>query len=177
MNRIIWVFGSIAGTILALSFGVGYVLGAEIDDHSPVMGYLIMLAALSFVFLGVKRYRDGELGGAIRFGRAFGVGLAIAGVAAIFYVLGWEAYMYATGFTFMDAYVDSMVAAKQAAGASAAEVARVKAELGEFARQYRNPAFRMAITFAEIAPVGLVVALISAGLLRNANFLPAKAAR
>jgi hypothetical protein len=42
-------------------------------------------------------------------------------------------------------------------------------------RNYANPLFRMAITFTEIFPVGLVVALISAALLRNPRFLPARA--
>ena len=40
-----------------------------------------MIVALSVIFLGVKRYRDQELGGVIRFGTAFMLGLGIAAVA------------------------------------------------------------------------------------------------
>jgi hypothetical protein len=175
MIRLIIIFGSIAGIILAGSFLAGYLLGADIDDHNVFVGYTIMLVALSFVFLGVKRARDTLYGGVITFGRALGVGLGIAAVAALFYVMGWEAYMAATGFTFMDAYIDSMIAAEQASGTSAADIAAMRAEMNEFAASYRNPMFRMAITFAEIAPVGLVVALASAALLRRPSFFPAKA--
>lgn len=175
MTRLIMIFGSIAGIILAGSFLVGYLLGADIDDHNVFVGYTIMLVALSFVFLGVKRARDTLYGGVISFGRALKVGLGIAAVASIFYVAGWEVYMAATDFTFIDAYIDSMIAAEQAKGTSATDIAAMRAEMSEFAVSYRNPAFRMAITFAEIAPIGLMIALISAALLRNPGFLPAKA--
>jgi hypothetical protein len=44
-----------------------------------------------------------------------------------------------------------------------------------FKLQYANPMIRMPMTFAEIFPVGLLVSLVSAGLLRNPRFLPARA--
>ena len=51
----------------------------------------------------------------------------------------------------------------------------VVARLMALMRQaYANPLYRMAETFTEIAPVGLIVSLVSAILLRNPRFLPAK---
>jgi Protein of unknown function (DUF4199) len=172
MGRIIWVYGTIAGIILASSFGIGYLLNAGIDDHNPITGYLIMLVALGLVFVGVKRYRDTVQGGVVRFWSAFGVGLGIAGVASLFYVLGWEAYMYATNYSFMDAYIQSLIAAKQAAGAAPAEIAKFTSEMNAFKADYAKPLYRMTVTLSEIAPIGLIVALISAALLRNSRFLP-----
>jgi Protein of unknown function (DUF4199) len=172
MGRIIWVYGSIAGTILTLSFAIGYFLNAGMDDHNIVTGYLIMLAALSFIFVGVKRYRDTAQGGVIRFLPAFGVGIGIAGVASLFYVIGWEIYMYVTDFSFINAYVESMISAKRAEGATAAEIAKFTIDMNAFKADYAKPLYRMMITLSEIAPVGLVVALVSAVLLRNSRFLP-----
>ena len=174
MGRIIWTYGSIGGIVLAGSFLVGYLMGAEIDDHNVIVGYATMLVALSMVFVGLKKYRDTILGGVIRFWPAVGVGLGIAAVASLFYVIGWEIYMYATDYSFMKAYVDATIAAKQAAGASADEIAKFAAEMKAFEAQYADPLFRMAITLSEIAPVGLLVTLISASLLRKSSFLPAK---
>ena len=37
---------------------------------------------------------------------------------------------------------------------------------------YRNPLFRMLVTLSEIFPVGLLVSLVSAALLRFPGFLP-----
>ncbi|HMA49355.1 MAG TPA: VOC family protein, partial [Magnetospirillaceae bacterium] len=43
-----------------------------------------------------------------------------------------------------------------------------------FRRNYANPLYRMTETFTEIFPVGVLVSLICAGLLRNSRFLPAR---
>jgi hypothetical protein len=37
----------------------------------------------------------------------------------------------------------------------------------EFKRMYDKPAYNMGLTFMEIFPVGLVITLISAGILRK----------
>ena len=44
-----------------------------------------------------------------------------------------------------------------------------------FQRQYADPLFRLPMTFIEIFPVGVVISLIAAALLRNSRFLPARA--
>ena len=43
--------------------------------------------------------------------------------------------------------------------------ARKQEEFARFAELYQNPAFNVAITFLEPLPIGLVVALVSAGAL------------
>jgi hypothetical protein len=47
--------------------------------------------------------------------------------------------------------------------------------MGEFRQQYANPFFRLSITFIEIFPVGVLISLISAVLLRNPRFMAARA--
>lgn len=175
MTRLILTYGMIAGTIelalLALSMGL-------VSDHGSLgmaLGYLSMLIAMSLVFVGVKRFRDEHQGGVIRFGKAFLVGLGIAGIACLFYVIGWELYMWATDHRFMTEYMAKALAEKQASGASAADLAAFKAEMDGFAEMYRNPLLRMLITLSEIAPVGLLVPLISAAILRKSEVLPARA--
>ena len=74
----------------------------------------------------------------------------------------------------MTDYMASALAQKQASGASAAEIAAFKAEMDGFAEMYANPLLRVLITLSEIAPVALVVPLLSAALLRNPRFLPVK---
>jgi hypothetical protein len=177
MGRIIAVYGIIGGIIVVVGMQLGIHFVSDHGSFGMVVGYLTMLVALSMVFVGVKRYRDTALGGVIRFWPAFGIGLGIAGVAGLCYVAGWEAYMYATDYTFMDVYMKQALAAKAATGASAAELAKYTAELNTLKVQYANPLIRMPMTFAEIAPVGLIVALVSAAILRNSRAFPAVAAR
>ena len=173
MGRIIAVYGAIAGVIVMLGMAINIGFVADHGTMGMVAGYLSMLVALLFVFVGVKRYRDVDLGGVITFWKALGVGLGIGSVASIFYVLGWELYMWQTGGTFMADYIAKSVENMRAAGKPAAEIAKFAADMGAIAEQYENPLFRMALTLTEIFPVALLVSLVSAALLRKSSFLPA----
>jgi Protein of unknown function (DUF4199) len=175
MSRIILIFGVVAGLIVAVPMCL-LVANAEPGSAatSHFTGYLIMLLALSLVFFGVKRLRDRELGGVIRFVPALLAGLGISAVAGVIYVIGWEITLAVTNFAFIDSYSNAAVEAACAKGASAAEVDAVIAKMAEFRRQYANPFFRLPVTFVEIFPVGVLVSLISAALLRNSRFLPAR---
>lgn len=176
MPRIILIFGTVAGLIVAVPMCL-LVANAEPGSAatSHFTGYLIMLLALSLVFVGVKRLRDRELGGVIRFVPALLAGLGISAVAGVIYVIGWEITLAVTDFAFIDSYSNSAIEAARARGASASEVEAVVAKMNEFRQQYSNPLFRLPVTFIEIFPVGLLVSLISAALLRNSRLLPARA--
>ena len=176
MQRLIMVYGSIAGTIELALLALAMALGTHGGALGKVLGYLSMLIAMSMVFVGVKRFRDEGQGGVIGFGKALLVGLGIAGVATLFYVLGWEVYMWATDNRFVAEYMASALRQKQQAGASAAEIEAFKGEMAGVVEMYKNPVLRMLITASEIAPVALLVPLISAALLRNPRFMPARAA-
>jgi hypothetical protein len=167
------VYGGIAGAAAIAVIVTGMAL--DLTNHTTSMwfGYLVMLAALSLIFVGVKRYRDAECGGVIRFGRALVLGLAIGLVAAIVYVAGWELYQAATGFDFMADYSANVLEGMRAKGASAAAIQAKTAELRELAANYQNPLFRLPMTFIEIFPVAVAVALVSALVLRNPRVLPA----
>jgi hypothetical protein len=152
----------------------GIVLGGEGSFlRSHWFGYLVMLVALTFIFVGVKRYRDVERGGVIKFGAAFAMGLGIAAAAGIAYVVGWEAYLAMTDYAFMDEYIAGIVRAREAEGLSGTAMAEELAKLESMRVSYANPLFRIPMTFLEIFPVGLLVALVSALLLRNPRLLPA----
>ena len=163
------IYGGLAGAAIILTT----LAGIQVVGHSELFGYLIMLVGLTLVFVGVKRYRDIECGGVIRFMPALGMGLAIAVVAGLAYVAVWEAYLAMTDYRFMDEYVASVLKARQAEGASAAALAKEAANLERLRVSYLNPLFRLPMTFLEIFPVGLAVALFSAALLRNPKVLPA----
>ena len=173
MGRIIAVYGAIAGVIVVIGMFISITFVADHGAMGMVAGYLSMLAALLFVFVGVKRYRDVDLGGVIGFRKAFGVGLGIGLVASLFYILGWEVYMWRTGGTFMADYIAQSVEDMRAAGKSAAEIAQFSSEMDAMVQQYRNPLFRMALTLTEILPVALIVSIVSAALLRRSSFMPA----
>src|SRR5687767_3556809 len=99
-----FVYGGIGGLIAISIISATLILDLSNHTTSIWFGYLIMLVALSLIFVGVKRYRDVECGGIIRFGRAFAVGLGMALAAAFIYAIGWETFIAASGYDFVAHY-------------------------------------------------------------------------
>jgi hypothetical protein len=173
MFKIILKYGIIAGLIVGIPLSV---MCLVMKDDPPatwgmVVGYLTMLIAFTTIFVAIKHQRDVERGGVIGFWPALGIGLGISFVASIVYVLAWEFSLAATGVDFIGGYTDMLIREETAKGASAEAIAALTAEMQTFAKDYANPLFRMPMTFVEIFPIGVLVSLISAALLRNSRFL------
>jgi hypothetical protein len=174
MLRTSLIYGVLAGVIVAIPMFSLLVISGH-TESSALIGYTIMLLALSLVFVGVKRYRDNTLGGVIKFLPALLMGLGISAVAGIIYVTGWEITLAATNYEFLETYPQQMIASAESRGATAAELEAMRAEMAQFSEWYANPLLRVPMTFfLEIFPVGVIVSLISALLLRNSRFLPAR---
>lgn len=173
MLQKILFYGALAGLIVGIPmFG----LALAMEGHPPlaygmIIGYLTMLIALSTVFVAIKRHRDAELGGLIGFWPAFGLGLGISFVASVMYVLAWEAVQAVTHMDFATSYAQVLIEEQRARGVSAAALAKTIAEMEQFKVDYANPLFRLPMTFTEIFPIGVLVSLVSAALLRNNRFL------
>ncbi len=163
MSRIILTYGLIAGLVIIVVNTINMELG-----HGQVwLGFLVMFIAFSAIFFAIRQYRDQVLGGVITFWNALLMGFGIAAVAAIIYVTGWELYLAYTDYGFIETYANAMIEARRAAGASDADMARTIAASEEFRQQYANPLIRLPMTLLEILPVGLLVSLVSALVLRN----------
>ena len=173
MLKLCLKFGTVAGLLVGVPL---FLLTVLLPSHEEGMlvGYLTMLIALSAVFLAIKRHRDVALGGVIRFWPALAIGLGISVVAGLFYVAAWELAVSVAHLDFADAYAKAQIAQKAAAGVSEAELQGFTAEMEQWRRDYANPLYRLPMTFCEIFPVGVLVSLISAGLLRSSRFLPAR---
>jgi uncharacterized membrane protein YhaH (DUF805 family) len=166
------IYGGLASLVLAAFIAVTALLHHQVQWVATLtFGYSVMLVAMSFIFVGVKRYRDVERGGVIGFIPALGLALLIALIATIAYTSIWELYLAATHYRFMDDYIASILAKARASGKSAAEIAGMKAELDGMRAMYANPLIRLPMTAMEVAPVGLAVSLFSAGLLCNPRLL------
>ena len=178
MLRSILKFGVIAGLIVGvLEFSTFLAFdGMPPLKYGMLIGYTTMLVALSAVFVGIKRHRDVDRGGVIGFWPAFGVGLGVSFIAGIFYVAAWELVQAVMHMDFASSYAQAIIASEKVKGADAAALAKLTSDMETFKIQYANPLFRLPMTFVEIFPVGVLVSLVSAGLLRNSRFLPARRA-
>jgi hypothetical protein len=175
MQRLILTYGLIAGVVVGIQL---FLIATLLRDNPPTgplgmaIGYLTMLIALSAVFVAIKRRRDHDLGGAIRFWPAFGLGVAISAIAGVLYVLTWELVLVVNGPGYVEQMMAVEVERQRMAGVTAPELAALQAQMDQFRAIYANPLIRLPITLSEILPIGLLVSLISAALLRNPRFMP-----
>ena len=178
MKNIVIRNGIIAGLIVGIPMLAYFLSLPRRRQPSPnmmVITYVVMLVALSMVFVGIKQYRDQELGGVIKFGPALLVGLGISAVAGSSTRSRGRSAMAFMKFDFTAYYANQMIEQARASGAGEEGIATATANAAGFTAMYANPLFRIPMTFLEIFPVGILVSLISAGLLRNSRFLPARA--
>lgn len=172
MLKPILSFGLAAGLLAGVPlFAIVVAHRGAPPENGMLIGYLIMLVALSLVFVAIKRRRDTELGGVIRFWPAFGLGVAISLVAGVVYALAWELTLAVTQLDFGTEWAKVYLEKGKAKGLNETELAKLAAEMDDFKRLYAQPHYRFAMTLSEIVPVGLLVSLVSAGLLRNPRFM------
>jgi len=166
LKKTILTFGLISGAIISLLMALTVPFQDKLG-HSYVIGYATIVAALLLSFFGIRSYRDNVQNGHITFGKAFLVGLSITVISCICYVVTWEIIYYNFMPDFMDKYAAHILEKMQASGATAAAIQQKSEELNKFKFMYKNPLFNAAMTFIEPFPVGLLITLLSAALLRK----------
>ncbi len=168
MKKNVLVFGLISGLTISLLMSVFMIIGTGCSSDNPnydlsmLLGYSSMIISFSFIFVGVKNFRDKYNDGIISFGKAFKIGILITLISCTFYVLTWLVLYYCFMPDFMDKYADHMLKTVQASGASQAEIDQTIAEMAGYKEMYKNPVIVILMTYAEVLPVGLVFTLLSA---------------
>jgi hypothetical protein len=172
MKKNVIVFGGISGlivaTIMAISMAI-YSGNGHNFDYGMLVGYASMLLAFSFVFIGIKNYRDKYNNGLVTFGQAFKTGLFISLIASTMYVITWLVEYYFFIPDFMDQYAQHMLDKAKESGVSAEEMTKTAAEMNHYKELYKSPVMVILFTYMEILPVGLLVTLISALILKRKN--------
>ena len=168
MRRIVLTFGLIAGAVLSVMMLIQMSFIDRIGfERGMVIGYTTMVLAFLLVYFGIRSYRDNVGGGRVGFGRAVAIGLLIMSIASACYVATWEVVYFGFMPDFADKYAAHELDRARRSGATAAELAKKTQELAQFREEYRNPLVNVAYTFLEPLPVGLVMTLVSAGILRR----------
>ena len=170
MKKIIWIYGVIAG-IISVSWGVlsESVVGDSLSLNTRmILGYATMIVAFSLIFVAVKNYRDTENHGRITFGKALGIGLLITLIASTLYVVVWMIDFKYFVPDFGEKYQAQAIAEMKQSGLNAAEIQKQSVEMAEMMEKYRtNAAYRAMFTYLEVAPVGIIMSLLAALILKR----------
>jgi hypothetical protein len=169
MKKNVIVFGLIAGLIVSTLMIFSMVRHSSNDslEHSMVIGYASMVLAFSFIYVGIKNYRDKYSDGLITFGKAFKIGLYISLIASTIYVIVWLIDFYVFIPDFMDKYVAQALREAKSDGASATELAKMTKEMAFNQKLYKYPIMVILYTYLEILPVGILVSLAAAFILKR----------
>ena len=88
-------------------------------------------------------------------------------MGATIYVAFWLPYYYLVVPDYLDKYTIHVMKDAERSGASATELADKVSEMNTYKEMYKNPLFVVLITYAEVLPIGLIVALVSALVLKK----------
>jgi hypothetical protein len=169
MQRTVIVFGLISGAIASAMMFLTLPLlnnGTVNNENGEVIGYTAIFLSMLLVFFGIRSYRE-NAGGAVTFGRAFSVGILITLISCVFYVASWEIIYFNFMPDFADKYAARTIETMRRKGASEAAIAETQRKMVAMKAMYDNPLMNAAVTFLEPFPVGLIVTLVSAAILRR----------
>jgi len=163
MKKTIFAFGGISSIILIL-FIVGFTV---FNWGSAIVGYSAMIIAFSFIYVGVRNYRDKYNGGTIGFGKAFRLGMGIALIGSTAYVIAWMIDYHFFIPDFMEKYSAIMIKQAQQSGATGAALDKKIAGINQMKEMYKSPLMVILFTYAEVLPVGIGISILAALLLKR----------
>ncbi len=168
MKKTVLTFGLISGAVASVLmlatvpfiYRIGF-------DKGVIVGYTAIVVSLLLVPFGIRSYRENVGGGNITFGRAFAVGILITLISCICYVVAWEIVYFNFLPDFAEKYTAYMIEKARASGASQQAIEATLQQMKSMKALLDNPLINAAIAFTEPFPIGLIITLISASILRK----------
>jgi amino acid transporter len=168
MKRTPLTYGLISGALSSLMMiATAPFLHTMSFQMGLLVGYTAIVLSFLLVFFGIRSYRDHQGDGKITFARGFAVGILITLITCVCYVVTWEVLYFNFVHGVMDSYFAKMIANAKAAGGTPAVIQAKLDAIQKSRDSYENPLYNSAQTFLEPFPVGLLITLISATILRK----------
>jgi len=169
MKKTILIFGLISGVISSamMCATIPFLRDLSHGNKGYYVGYTTIVLSFLLVYFGIRSYRDNVAGGTITFGRGFGIGIGITLISCVFYVVTWEIVYFNFLHGFMDSYFAKLIQKAQSSGGTPEAIQAKVAAIRHTALAYENPFVNALYTFIEPFPVGLLITLISAAILRK----------
>jgi len=149
--------------LFLLSLFVGKNLSYSIQE---VIGYTSMIVSLSFVFFGIKHFRDQVNNGSVTFGKALLIGLAISLITAIaFGILDYIYVAYINPDFTEEYYANSLERMQEALPAAEFELKKVEMEAQK--ELFSSPIMSFALMSMTVFVIGFIISLISGLILQR----------
>lgn len=164
MRKYILIYGSVLGALLCINmiYMVDQLYNTPNFESNDTLGYIILFSIFSLVFFGIWDYRKKAI--YVSIWKALKLGVLISLLASTIYVVVWLFYYYLFVPDFMDVYISQVIKETPKE-----EIITKTLQMEEFKNMYQNPFFVIVTTYSEVFPLGLLVSLISALLLKKKN--------
>lgn len=167
MKKTVIKFGLRALIAGAVLFFLALWLGQDMDHKvQEVIGYSTIVVSLSFVYFGIRHFRDKENEGKLSFGKALKIGLLISVFAGIGFGLIDYLYTSVINPNFMDEYLTNSLATMEAE-LSPEEFAVQGEALKVQMKEYGGSGFLSILMFSTVVIVGFIISLISGSILQR----------
>ncbi|MBT8246082.1 MAG: DUF4199 domain-containing protein [Winogradskyella sp.] len=167
MKRTIIKFGGYSCLLLIAVFGISFLFEDQMDfSTSEIFGYATIVLSLSFVFFGIKNYRDKENNGIISFGKVLKIGLLITLLASLTFGLINVIYTEVINPEFSTEYYNYSVEKIK----KELPTEEYKAKIEELESQqdlFRNPLFNFVVMSLTVFIIGFIISLISGLILQR----------
>ena len=172
MKKTVLTFGVISGVVSSLMMlGTIPFMHRIGFDRGLIVGYTAIVLSFLLVFFGIRSYRE-QAGGALTFTRGFTVGILITLISCVFYVATWQLIYFKLQPGFMDTWEAYAVERVRAEGGGPEKIEATRRQMHSFKQAYDNPLTNAAYTFIEPFPVGLLITVVSAAILRRKSPTP-----
>ena len=169
-TKTVLTFGVISGCLSSLMMLLTVPFLDRIGfDYGEYLGYTAIVASFLPIYFGIRAYRDNVAGGTLTFGRGFLVGLMIAVISSLFYVATWEVVYFKLVPDFAAKYTAHAVDHLKRTGATQEKIDETMRQMQMLKQYLDNPLTNAAMTLVEPLPIGVLIALISAGVLRRSR--------
>ncbi|MFY0628889.1 MAG: DUF4199 domain-containing protein [Flavobacteriaceae bacterium] len=167
MKKSILRYGLYSFLTALILFLSALVFGQSLSfETQTVLGYVTIVASLTFVFFGIKYFRDKENDGVISFGKALGIGMLITLFAALGFAIIDYLYTAYINPGFIDQFSANSIANLEKT-LSGEELMKAKED---FTNQMKSMGTSSALAFfmfAIVTVVGFIISLLSSLFLQR----------
>lgn len=167
MKNTILKFGAYSALLGGTIFIISHYLFSDIDiGTKEIFGWMSILTSLSFVFFGIKHFRDQFNDGIVTFGKALLIGLGISAIAGLVIGILDIIYVVVINPDFVNEYIQyTLDGLKETLSVEELAIQRVK--LIEDMKLFDSPVFAGIFMFGLVFSCGIIISLISALILQK----------
>ena len=167
MKKTIVRYGLYGSITLAVLFSLGLYIGQFLEYSTrEVIGYATMVISLSFIFFGVKHYRDKENEGVISFANSLKIGVLISLIVALVFGIIDVVYIEFINPDFTAEYYNHMVEQYKSSLTEVEFQEKLK-QLEEQKELFSSTFMSFLIMSMTVFVLGFIISLLSALFLQR----------